>query len=62
LDDKTGKTIFIGYKHGGYKQYNLMTKNVIINCDVTFAEDEEWKWNATAETDLKKTIYLRFEG
>ena len=39
-----------------------MTKNVIINCDVTFAEDEEWKWNATAETDLKKTIYLRFEG
>jgi len=41
LDDKAEKTIFIGYKHGGYKLYNLMTKKVIISRDVTFAEDEE---------------------
>jgi len=41
LDDKAEKTIFIGYKHGGYKLYNPMTKEVIINHDVTFAENEE---------------------
>jgi len=35
LDDKT---IFIGYKHGGYKLYNPMTKKVIVSRDVTFAE------------------------
>ncbi|XP_068466645.1 uncharacterized protein [Phaseolus vulgaris] len=37
LDDKVMKTIFIGYKHGGYKLYNPMTKKVIISRDVTFA-------------------------
>ena len=53
------KTIFIGYKHGGYKLYNSMTKKVIVSCDVTFAEDEEWQWNATAEMDSKKRyIYV----
>ena len=41
LDDKAEKTIFIGYKHGGYKLYNSMTKKVIVSRDVTFAEDEE---------------------
>ena len=41
LDDKAEKTIFIGYKHGGYKLYNPMTKKVIVSCDVTFAEDEK---------------------
>jgi len=41
LDDKAMKTIFIGYKHGGYKLYNPMTKKVIMSRDVTFAEDEE---------------------
>jgi len=61
LDDKAVKTIFIGYKHGGYKLYNQMTKKVIVSRDVTFAEDEEWKWNAAAEMDSKKMIYLRFK-
>jgi len=41
LDDKVEKNIFIGYKHGGYKLYNPMTKKVIVSRDVTFAEDEE---------------------
>jgi len=41
FDDKAEKTIFIGYKHGGYKLYNPMIKKVIISRDVTFAEDEE---------------------
>jgi len=41
LDDKAVNTIFIGYKHGGYKLYNPMTKKVIISRDVTFFEDEE---------------------
>ena len=32
---------------------------MIVSCDVTFAEDEEWKWNAIAEMDLKKRyIYV----
>jgi len=54
LDDKAEKTIFIGYKHRGYKLYNPMTKNVIISRDVTFVEDEEWQWNVAAEMDSKK--------
>ncbi|XP_068477368.1 uncharacterized protein [Phaseolus vulgaris] len=60
LDDKVVKTIFIGYKHGGYKLYNPMTKKVIVSRDVTFAEDEEWQWNAAAaEIDSKKRyIYV----
>jgi len=41
LDDKAVKTIFIGYKHEGYKLYNPMIKKVIVNRDVTFAENEE---------------------
>jgi len=28
-----------------------MTKKVIISRDVTFAEDEEWQWNAATEMD-----------
>ena len=59
LDDKAVNTIFIGYKHGGYKQYNPLTKKVIVSRDVTFAEDEEWQWNAAAEMDSKKRyIYI----
>jgi len=59
LDDKAEKTIFIVYKHGGYKLYNPMTKKVIISRDVTFAEDEERQWNATVEMDSKKRyIYV----
>jgi len=52
LDDKVN--IFIGYKHGGYKLYNPMTKKVIISRDVTFVEDEEWQWNVAVEMDSKK--------
>ena len=59
LDDKAVKTIFIGYKHGGYKLYNPMTKKVIVSHDVTFAEDEKWQWNAAAEMDSKnRYIYV----
>jgi len=31
-----------------------MTKKVNISRDVTFAEDEEWQWNAATEMDSKK--------
>jgi len=41
LEDKAVKTIFMGYKHGGYKLYNPMTKKVIASDDVTFVEDKE---------------------
>ena len=54
LDDKAVKTIFIGYKHGGYKLYNPMTKMVIVSRDVTFTEDVELLWNAATEMDSKK--------
>jgi len=54
LDDKAVKTIFIGYKHEGYKLFNPMKNKVIVTRDVTFAEDEEWQWNAVAEMDSKK--------
>jgi len=57
LDDKALKTIFIGYKHGGYKLYNPMKKKVISSRYVTFAENEEWKWNAATEMDLKNDIF-----
>jgi len=40
LDDKVVKTIFIGYKHEGYKLFNPMTKKVIVSRDVTFADEE----------------------
>lgn len=40
LDDRAVKTVFIGYKQGGYKLYNPMTKKVIVSRDVTFVEDE----------------------
>jgi len=42
----------------GYKLYNPMTKKVIVSRDVTFAEDEEWQWNAAAEIDSKKNIFM----
>ena len=36
-----------------------MTKKVIVSRDVTFVEDEEWQWNASAKIDLKKRfIYV----
>ena len=54
LNDKAVNTIFIGYNHGGYKLYNPMTKKVIVSRDVTFVEDEEWKWNVAAKMDSKK--------
>ena len=57
LDDRAVKTIFIGYKNGGYKLYNPMTKKVILSRDVTFAEHEAWKWNTTAEMN-SKTRYV----
>ncbi|GKU98369.1 hypothetical protein SLEP1_g11381 [Rubroshorea leprosula] len=46
LDDRAEKTVFIGYKRGGYKLFNPETKKVIVSRDVTFAEEEAWKWDA----------------
>ncbi|GKV33750.1 hypothetical protein SLEP1_g42213 [Rubroshorea leprosula] len=46
LDDRAEKTVFIGYKRGGYKLFNPDTKKVIVSRDVTFAEEEAWKWDA----------------
>ncbi|GKU93614.1 hypothetical protein SLEP1_g7191 [Rubroshorea leprosula] len=45
LDDRAEKIVFIGYKRGGYKLFNLDTKKVIVSRDVTFAEEEAWKWD-----------------
>ena len=42
LDDQAEKTIFIGYKRGGYKLFNPVSKKVIVSRDVTFAKETAW--------------------
>jgi len=39
-----------------------MTKKVIVSRDVTFAEDEEWQWNAAGEIDSKKRYIYVLNG
>ena len=51
LDDRAQKTIFIGYKQGGYKLFNPVTKKVSVSRDVTFAEDEAWNWSDNSPED-----------
>lgn len=43
LDDQAKKIVFVGYKCGGSKLFNSMTKKGIVSQDVTFAE-EAWKY------------------
>lgn len=45
LDDRGEKAVFVGYVNGGYKLFNPETNKVIFSRDVTFVEDEAWKWN-----------------
>ena len=58
LDDKAVKTIFIGYKHEGYKLYNPMTKKVIVSRDVTFVEDENGNGMQQLKWIRKNDIFM----
>ena len=47
LDDKGEKYILVRYgdRTMGYKLYNPITRKVIMSRDMTFEEEEAWKWN-----------------
>nr|GMD16204.1 uncharacterized mitochondrial protein AtMg00810-like [Ipomoea batatas] len=45
LDNQAEKTVLVGYKQGGCKLFNPVTKKVIVSRDVIFDEKEAWKWN-----------------
>eukprot|EP00253_Pinus_taeda_P033406 PITA_33406 len=55
LESKGEKCIFVGYsdESKAYKLYNPSTKNVIINRDVQFMEEEAW------DGSLEKTINVK---
>lgn len=46
LDDKSVKCVFVGYSDEtkGYRLYNPKNKDLIINCDVIFNENDTWNW------------------
>ncbi|GKV14655.1 hypothetical protein SLEP1_g25495 [Rubroshorea leprosula] len=54
LDDRGEKTIFVGYTRGGFKLFNPVTNKVIVNRDVTFAEDEAWRWDLDTNNDSQR--------
>jgi transposase InsO family protein len=49
LDDRSIKTIFVGYEPGSkaYRCYNPVDKRVIIARDVVFDEAVQWRWGVT---------------
>nr|KYP54839.1 Copia protein [Cajanus cajan] len=50
LDDKAQQMLLVGcHSTGGYKQYNLDTKKVVVSRDVTCIENESWKWKVVEE-------------
>jgi hypothetical protein len=57
-DDKGEKCIFIGYSEQSkaYKLYNPKTKELIINRDVIFLEDEAWNDQQGTTQDVGATI------
>lgn len=46
LEDKGVKCILVGYgdRTMGYRLYNPITERIIHSRDVTFEENESWKW------------------
>ncbi|GKV17840.1 hypothetical protein SLEP1_g28296 [Rubroshorea leprosula] len=54
LDDRGEKTIFVGYTRGGFKLFNPVTNKVIVSRDVTFAEDEAWRWDLDTNNDSQR--------
>lgn len=61
LDNRGVKTICVGYKRGGYKLYNPVTNKVIVSRDVTFAEDEVWKWDGEIPDDSGRHLVSDLE-
>ena len=45
LDDKGEQMILLGYHStGGYKLFDLKSKQIIISRDVVFDESKSWNW------------------
>jgi transposase InsO family protein len=51
LDDRSRRTIFVGYEAGSkaYRLYDPVTQRVHISCDVIFDEGGSWQWNGELE-------------
>uniref|UniRef100_A0A151UEN4 Retrovirus-related Pol polyprotein from transposon TNT 1-94 n=1 Tax=Cajanus cajan TaxID=3821 RepID=A0A151UEN4_CAJCA len=65
-DDKGERYVFIGYNLNSkiYKRYNLETKKVIINKNVTFDEKDLWHWSPKSQKEkmVISNNYEEFEG
>ncbi|GKV49915.1 hypothetical protein SLEP1_g56638 [Rubroshorea leprosula] len=61
LDDRGKKTIFVGYTRGGFKLFNPVTNKVIVSRDVTFAEDEAWRWDLDTNNDSQRRSVIILE-
>jgi hypothetical protein len=67
LDDRSAKTIFIGYEPGSkaYRLYNPVADRVIISRDVVFDEATAWDWSGEHRSvDDKPLIveYMAYRG
>ena len=60
IDDKAEKCIFIGYsyKTKGYKLYNLKTKKVVVNRDITFDKNCVWDRSSEEKNSLPMSLLL----
>ncbi|WVZ53904.1 hypothetical protein U9M48_004791 [Paspalum notatum var. saurae] len=54
LDNRSRRTIFIGYEQGSkaFRCYNPTTKCVVISRDIVFEEAAKWKWDSEAEASV----------
>lgn len=52
LDDRSRRTIFVGYEPGSkaYRLYDPEARRVHISRDVVFQEQEEWRWGEEQRT------------
>ena len=61
IDKKGQKCIFVGYSEDtkAYKLYDLVTRKVIISCDVQFAKNESW--DGTVEKNAKIVLNVEHD-
>lgn len=58
MDEKSEKTIFIGYseKSKAYKLYNPITKKTIVSKDVVFEEEKDWNDSSSQGNDNPQIV------
>ncbi|GMI78435.1 hypothetical protein HRI_001512800 [Hibiscus trionum] len=63
LDDRSRRYVFIGYGSNskGYKLFQLDTRNVVINRDVEFDEQNTWDGNTSKKTCITSFYTLTLE-